>query len=126
MTLHTIVSYLEQIAPEHLQESYDNSGLLYGDMNQKITGALLSLDCTEEVVDEAISEGFSLIISHHPILFRGIKKFKRSNYVHRVIVKAIQNNIALYAIHTNLDNVLENGVNQKIAQKIGLHDVSIL
>jgi len=87
---------------------------------------LVSLDCTEAVVDEAIELGYNLIVSHHPIVFSGIKKFDPSNYVHRVVVKAIKNDIAIYAIHTNLDNVLDHGVNQKIAEKIGLSNCKIL
>ena len=126
MILQDIISYLEEIAPPHLQESYDNSGLIYGRPDQEVTGALVSLDCTEDVVEEAISLGFNLIVSHHPIVFSGIKKFSYDNYVHRVVIKAIQHNIAIYAIHTNLDNVLDHGVNQKIAQKIGLNQCAIL
>lgn len=126
MILNDLISYLEEIAPPHLQESYDNSGLIYGHPDLELTGALVSLDCTEDVVDEAISLGFNLIVSHHPIVFSGIKKFSHDNYVHRVVINAIQHNIAIYAIHTNLDNVLEHGVNQKIAQKIGLTQCTIL
>ena len=125
MILHDIISYLEEVAPPHLQESYDNSGLIYGH-HDEITGALISLDCTEAVVDEAISLGYNLIVSHHPIVFSGIKKFDYDNYVHRVVIKAIRHNIAIYAIHTNLDNVLDHGVNQKIAQKIALSNCRIL
>jgi len=120
-----IIMHLEQIAPPLLQEDYDNAGLLTGSKNQEITGVLISLDSTEAVIDEAISLGFNLIISHHPIIFRGLKKITGSNYVERTIIKAIKNDIALYAIHTNLDNV-KNGVNKKIADKLGLADVRIL
>ncbi len=126
MILQQIINYLEEVAPRHLQESYDNAGLIYGDRAKEISGAIISLDCTEDVVDEAIAAGYDLIISHHPIVFSGIKQFDLNNYVHRVVVKAIQNDIAIYAIHTNLDNVLENGVNQKIAQKLGLVNLEIL
>ena len=120
-----IITYLEQIAPPLLQEDYDNAGLLTGSKNQEITGVLISLDATESVIDEAISLGFNLIISHHPVIFKGLKKITGSNYVEKTIIKAIKNDIALYAIHTNLDNV-KNGVNHKIASKLGLVDIRIL
>lgn len=126
MTLGDISSYLESIAPLHLQEDYDNAGLLCGSPEMKISSALISLDCTEEVIREAISLGANMVISHHPIIFRGIKKIDPNYYVHKAVIAAIQNDIAIYAIHTNLDNVLQNGVNQKIAQKIGLDDLDVL
>ena len=119
MKIHEITDYLEEIAPLHYQESYDNSGLLVGDFNSKVKGALISLDCTESVIDEAISLGINLVISHHPIIFSSLNKINGRNYVERVIIKAIKNDIAIYAIHTNLDNVFE-GVNNKIAEKLGL------
>lgn len=125
MKLKEITGYLESFAPLDLQESYDNSGLIVGDPDQEIHQAIVSLDCTEEVVDEAINSGANLIISHHPIVFSGLKKFTGKNYVERVILKAIKNDIALYAIHTNLDNVL-GGVNTRIADKMGLKHQSIL
>lgn len=125
MTINDVTAYLATIAPPAYQESYDNSGLITGDHAWEVTGILVTLDCTEPVVDEAIAEGANLIIAHHPILFRGIKKLTGANYVERTLIKAIRNNIAIYAIHTNLDNVLE-GVNQKIAEKIGLLNTRIL
>jgi dinuclear metal center YbgI/SA1388 family protein len=121
-----ITNYLETIAPLALQENYDNSGLLVGNKQTEVTKALISLDCTEEIVQEAIDTGCNLIISHHPIIFGGLKRLNGNNYVERTVIKAIQNNIALYAIHTNLDNVLHNGVNQKIAKKLGIENVKIL
>ena len=126
MKLHEISDYLEEIAPLRFQENYDNSGLIVGHRDMEITGAMISLDATEAIVDEAIANGCNMVISHHPILFRGIKKFNPSYYVDQAIIKAIKNDIALYAIHTNLDNVLNYGVNQKIAQKIGLQDINVL
>ena len=117
--------YLEQTAPLSLQEDYDNAGLLTGNKNQEVKGVLISLDVTEEVIDEAINLGFNLVISHHPIIFRGLKKITGSNYVERVIIKAIKNDIALYAIHTNLDSI-KSGVNKKIADILGLSNVRIL
>ena len=125
MKIHEITDYLEEIAPLHYQESYDNSGLLVGDFNSKVKGALISLDCTESVIDEAISLGINLVISHHPIIFSSLNKINGRNYVERVIIKAIKNDIAIYAIHTNLDNVFE-GVNSKIAEKLGLINCKIL
>ncbi len=126
MKLGEITGFLEQIAPLRFQEDYDNAGLIVGDPNQMITGVLISLDATEEVIQEAIDKGCNLIVSHHPIIFRGIKKFDSSHYVDRSIIKAIKHDVALYASHTNLDNVLQNGVNEKIAKRILLNDISIL
>lgn len=125
MQLHQITSFLESKAHLSLQESYDNSGLIVGDKNVEITKALISLDCTEAVVNEAIAKGANLIISHHPIVFKGLKSFTGKSYVERVVMKAIKNDIALYAIHTNLDNV-QHGVNKKIADLLGLEKTQIL
>lgn len=118
-------SYLEQIAPLSLQEEYDNAGLIVGDANMPVTNVLLSLDCTEEIIDEAIKRKCQLIIAHHPIVFVGLKRINIKHYVGRVVTKAIKNDIAIYACHTNLDNI-KDGVNLKIAQKLGLTNVSIL
>lgn len=125
MKLKELISFLETIAPLAYQEDYDNSGLIVGHPEKEVSGALISLDCTEAVVDEAIENGFSLIISHHPVVFRGLKKFNGKTYVERVVMKAIKHDIALYAIHTNFDNVLE-GVNKKICDKLGVKDCRIL
>ena len=125
MRISDITTFLESIAPLSYQEDYDNAGLIVGDRNKEISAALISLDCTEAVVDEAIEKGCGLIISHHPIVFRGLKKFNGNNYVERVVIKAIRNDIAIYAIHTNFDNVL-HGVNAKIADKLGLKACEIL
>ena len=125
MKLKEITSHLESIAPLAYQESYDNAGLICGNQDMDITGAVICLDSTEAVIDEAIANKCNLIIAHHPIVFSGLKKFNGKNYVERVIIKAIQNNIAIYAAHTNLDNVF-NGVNAKIAEKIGLINCKIL
>ncbi len=119
MKLKEITDCLEAFAPLAYQESYDNAGLICGNKNMEITSALICLDSTEAVINEAISKGCNLVIAHHPIVFKGLKKFNGSNYVERVIIKAIQNNIAIYAAHTNLDNV-HDGVNAKIAEKLGL------
>ncbi len=125
MKLRELTTFLETIAPLAYQEDYDNSGLIVGNLDKEVNGALISLDCTEAVVDEAIANGLNLIISHHPIVFRGLKKFNGKSYVERVVMKAIKNDIALYAIHTNFDNVLE-GVNKKICDKLGVKDPGIL
>lgn len=126
MQIKDITHHLENIAPLALQESYDNSGLIVGDKKTEVTKVLVSLDCTEEIVQEAMDRGCNLIVSHHPIVFSGLKKLNGKNYIERTIIKAIKNDIAIYAIHTNLDNVLQNGVNQKIAAKIGLENIKIL
>lgn len=125
MKLKEITDHLESIAPLAYQESYDNAGLICGTSDMDINGVLICLDSTEAVLDEAIQMGCNLVIAHHPIVFSGLKKFNGKNYVERVIIKAIQNNIAIYAAHTNLDNV-HNGVNAKIAEKLGLINCSIL
>ncbi|MDO8999374.1 MAG: Nif3-like dinuclear metal center hexameric protein [Bacteroidota bacterium] len=125
MTVHEIITEIENFAPLSYQEDYDNCGLIIGQKTQTVSGALLTLDCTEEVIDEAIKNNCNLIIAHHPILFRGLKKINGSNYVERTIIKAIQNNIAIYAAHTNLDNV-KLGVNKKMADKLGLKNLQIL
>ncbi|MBL0743737.1 Nif3-like dinuclear metal center hexameric protein [Chryseolinea lacunae] len=120
-----VIVALEALAPRAYQESYDNSGLLTGDSSAVVTGVLVTLDCTEAVVQEAIDTGSNLIVAHHPIVFKGLKKLTGSNYVERVIIMAIRHNIALYAIHTNLDNVME-GVNRRICERIGLINLKIL
>ncbi len=119
LRIHEIVSAFEAVAPLALQESYDNSGLIVGDRDAEVTRALLCLDCTEAVVEEAIGKGCDIIIAHHPIVFGGLKRFTGGDYVQRTVIKAIQNNIAIYACHTNLDNVLRGGVNERIAQQLG-------
>jgi len=126
LTIKDIVTELESIAPLQLQESYDNAGLITGQLQQKITNILVCLDCIEAIVDEAIRNNCNLIIAHHPIVFNGFKKLNGNNYVERTIIKAIQNNIAIYAIHTNLDSVLSHGVNTKIAEKLRLKNLKIL
>ena len=125
ITVNDITGELETFAPLAYQESYDNCGLLTGQPAWNATGALLTLDCTEEVIEEAIGLGCNLVIAHHPVIFSGIKKLTGSNYVERTIIKAIRNNIAIYACHTNIDNVKE-GVNKKICEKLGLANIAIL
>ena len=120
-----IISHLESIAPPVYQEGYDNAGLITGDASWPCTGAVVTLDCTEPVIEEAIRLGLNLVIAHHPIVFSGLKKITGKNYVERTIITAIKNNIAIYAIHTNLDNI-EQGVNSKIADGLGLVNRSVL
>ena len=125
MKIKDITQFLETIAPLNYQESYDNSGLIVGNRENEVTSALVCLDSTEEVVDEAIENGCNLIIAHHPIIFSGIMKLTKKNHVERTIIKAIKNDIAIYAIHTNLDNVV-GGVNSKIADLLDLKNQKIL
>lgn len=121
-----IIKVLEKVAPPALQESYDNSGLLTGQHHMEVSGVMVSLDMTEDVIDEAIERGCQMIISHHPIIFRGLKRINGYTYVERVVIKAIRHGIALYAIHTNLDNVLYQGVNEQIGNKLGLSSMKIM
>lgn len=125
ITIKDILIKLEAFAPPVLQENYDNAGLIVGDSNEKVKGVLISLDTTVDVVNEAINKGCNLIISHHPIVFSGLKKLTGANYIERVVILAIKNNIAIYAIHTNLDN-MAHGVNKMIADRLGLINTNIL
>ena len=120
-----VTAFFESLAPKAYQESYDNSGLLVGNLDLDVKGILISLDCTEEVVEEASATGCNLIVSHHPIVFKGLKSITGKTYVERAVMAAIKKDIALYAIHTNLDNI-RTGVNRKIAERIGLSNTSIL
>lgn len=120
-----IINHLEAIAPPALQEGYDNAGLLCGNAQWEATNTLITLDATEPVVDEAITNGCNLILTHHPILFHSLKRLTGSDYVQRALIKAIQHDVAIYAVHTNLDNVLR-GVNQRICEKLGLTYTRIL
>ncbi len=125
MTIKELTKKIEELAPLSLQESYDNAGLIIGDPTATIEGALITLDVTEEVMYEAINNGCNLIVAHHPLIFKGIKKLNNESQVERMIVLAIKHDIAIYAAHTNLDNV-QHGVNAKIAEKLGLINTSIL
>lgn len=120
-----LTNYLEELAPLQYQESYDNAGLIVGDPNAEIKGVLLSLDSTERVVDEAIAVGANIIVAHHPIVFSGLKQLTGATYIERTVIKAIKNDIAIYAIHTNLDAVT-GGVNSKICEKLNLINSCIL
>lgn len=125
MQISKLISTLEKIAPLKLQESYDNSGLIVGNPNTECSGVLLALDATEDVIKDAISQKCNLVIAHHPIVFKGLKRFNGANYVERAIMLAIKNDIAIYACHTNIDNVI-GGVNGKIADQLGLINRQIL
>ena len=125
LKIKDITAHLESWAPLAYQEPYDNCGLLTGDHNWNVSGILVTLDCLEHVVDEAISLQCNLIIAHHPIIFKGMKRLTGTNYVERTVIKAIKNDIAIYAIHTNLDNI-HTGVNKIIAERIGLTGLEIL
>lgn len=126
MQLKQLIKHLERIAPPSYQESYDNSGLIVGDPESEITGVLLCLDSTEAVIEEALGLGCNVIIAHHPIVFKGLKSLTGKNYVERVVMNAIRYDLSIYAIHTNLDNVYHQGVNAKIAEKLGLVNTRIL
>ncbi len=125
MKIEDIVSCLESIAHPSLQENYDNAGLITGNIAWECSGAIISLDTTEEVVQEAIKKNCNLVISHHPIIFSGLKKLTGTNYVEKAVIAAVKNDIALYAVHTNLDNILD-GVSGMITQKLGLINQSVL
>lgn len=126
MLIKDITAVLEQVAPLHLQETYDNAGLLVGMPETKLTGVLICLDSTEAVVEEAVRKGCNLIVAHHPIVFRGLKRLNGSNYIERTVIRAIRAGVAIYAIHTNLDNVHQQGVNARIAEKLGLQQTRVL
>ena len=125
MKIFSIISYLESIANPALQEKYDNAGLIIGDGDQECSGILISLDATEEIIKEAVAKKCNLVVAHHPIIFGGLKKLNGKNYVEKAVISAIKNDVAVYAIHTNLDNI-SNGVNGRIAEMLGLMEVTVL
>ena len=120
-----VLSALERFAPLPLQESWDNAGLQVGLTETEVSGALLCLDVNERIVDEAIRKGCNLIVSHHPLLFRGLKTISDLTDVQRTVMKAICNGICVISMHTNMDNA-KGGVNFRIAQKLGLKNVAFL
>ncbi|HET6255628.1 MAG TPA: Nif3-like dinuclear metal center hexameric protein [Puia sp.] len=126
MDISEVISHLEALAPPVYQEHYDNSGLLTGSGNWGCTGVLATLDVTEEVVMEAVARGCNLVVAHHPIIFGGLKKITGRNYVERVVIAAIRHDIGIYAIHTNLDNMMAGGVNGRIADMLGLERRRVL
>ncbi len=125
MKIKDITQIIEQFAPLPLQESYDNAGLIIGDPSAKATGALITMDVTDAVIDEAIKNKFNLIVAHHPLIFKGLKKIIPNEMIGRMVTKCIKNDIAVYAAHTNLDNVI-GGVNRIISDKLGLRNQKIL
>ncbi len=125
MKVKDAVRLINEIAPLSYSEDFDNTGLLVGDMNQDITGILVTLDTLESVVDEAIDQNCNFVLSFHPIVFKGLKRITGKTYVERVVTKAIKNDISIFAIHTALDNSW-NGVNAMICEKLGLNKRQIL
>ena len=125
MKLKAITSYLEGVAPLSLQESYDNSGLQVGDPNMEVSGIIISLDITEEVLTEALRHGYNLIVAHHPLIFGGLKKITGQGSTERIIMSAIKEGVAIYAGHTNFD-AIGKGVNHYLAEKVGLSEIGIL
>lgn len=125
MKVRDITAIIEEVAPLKYAEDFDNVGLLVGSYKQDVTGVLITLDTLENVVDEAIEKGCNLIVSFHPIIFSGLKKLNGNNYVERVVLKAIKNDIAIYAMHTALDNV-KTGVNGNICEVLGIENTKIL
>ncbi len=124
-TIQHIIQVLEAWAHPSLQEAYDNAGLLTGSGETVCSGVLITLDCTEAIIDEAVEKGCNLVVAHHPPIFKGLKRLTGRTYVERTIIKAIRMGVAIYAIHTNLDNV-NTGVNKKIAERLELQDLRIL
>jgi len=125
MIVNDVINYLEEIAPLAYAEDFDNVGLLVGDKNNEVSGILVTLDTLESVVDEAVKKKCNLIVSFHPIIFKGLKKLNKTTYVERTVVKAVQNNINIFAIHTALDNAVQ-GVNNIICDTLGLKNKRIL
>jgi dinuclear metal center YbgI/SA1388 family protein len=120
ITIDAVLTHLEQMAPPVYQESYDNAGLITGSREWECHGMLTTLDATEAVIKEAVDKGCNLIVAHHPIVFSGLKKLNGKNYVEKAVISAIKHDIAIYAIHTNLDNVVPGGVNGRMAEKLGI------
>ena len=125
MKLSEIISVIESFAPLAYQENYDNAGLIIGDSSREIKKALITIDVTEEIIDEAVNVGAELIISHHPVIFNEIKKITGDTYPEKIIIKAVKKDLAIYSAHTNLDNIKE-GVNLKICEKLGLSRPRVL
>lgn len=120
-----IIEILEYLAPLDIQEEWDNSGLCIGNAEREVTSLLLALDCTEEVLDEAVKLGAEMIVTHHPLIFRGIKQITQATFTERIIGRAIKNDIVIYSLHTNLDKVIA-GVSGEMASKLGLSNLSFL
>lgn len=125
MIVKNIADIIEKFAPKSLAEGYDNVGLMVGNLSVPVNGVLLALDVTEDTVDEAIRLGVNMILSHHPLIFSGLKSITGSNYIERTVIKAIQNNIAIYAAHTNADSAI-GGVSYNLAQQLGVTKLKAL
>lgn len=125
MLVKEITQFIEELAPLSFQETYDNAGLLVGNSSSEINGVLITLDITEAVIDEAIQKNLNMVIGHHPLIFSGLKKITGKNEIERCVIKAIKNDIAIYAAHTNLDSV-HGGVNSKICEKLNLKNCKVL
>jgi dinuclear metal center YbgI/SA1388 family protein len=125
MQLKELTSFLDRYAPPAYQEDFDNSGLLVGEPDSELNGVLIALDCTEAVVDEAVEKGVNAIVTHHPIIFGSLKGLTGKDHVERTVMKALRNNVAIYATHTNLDKV-RHGVNARFAEKLGLRNTRVL
>ena len=125
MKINSIISVLEQLAPLSYQEDYDNAGLTIGNPDMEVAGCLICLDISESVIEEATAKGIKLILSHHPLIFRGLKRLTGQTMTERIAEKAIREGVAIYSMHTNLDNIFD-GVNKILSDKLGLKDVSIL
>jgi dinuclear metal center YbgI/SA1388 family protein len=125
MKISDLTSYLQNVAPLSLQEEYDNAGLIIGNPSWECSGVLCTLDVTEDVVDEAVRKKCNCIVAHHPLIFRGLKRINGNNQVERTVMAAIKNDVAIFASHTNLDNII-NGVNKKIADKLGLKNRKVI
>ena len=125
MTVKDILNCITEVAPLQWQESYDNAGLQVGDLTAEARKALVCLDITEEVVDEAIGKGCNLIVSHHPLIFRGLKHLTPETYIERAVMKAVKHDIAMISMHTNLDNSYL-GVSRVLAEKLGLKNLHLL
>ncbi|MGL6022318.1 MAG: Nif3-like dinuclear metal center hexameric protein [Chitinophagaceae bacterium] len=124
--IQDIIQIIEQVAPPYLQESYDNSGIIVGEKNRICTGIILALDCTLQVIQTAIEEKKNFILTHHPLIFKGLKRITQQTEIEQIVIFAIQHDITIYAAHTNLDNTLRYGVNKEIAQRIGLSEIKPL
>lgn len=125
MIVNDILNCITEIAPLYWQEDYDNAGLQVGNLNAEIHKALIALDVTEELVDEAVTKGCDLIVSHHPLIFRGLKHLTPETYIERAVMKAIKNDIAIISMHTNLDNSYL-GVSRALAERLGLQNLRLL
>ncbi len=121
-----LATALEHHAPLRFAESYDNPGLLCGDSDWEIRGVLTCLDCTEAVVEEAIQKDCNVIVAHHPIIFKGLKSLTGGTHVERTLIKAVKNHVAIYAIHTNIDSILEGGVSQMLGRQLGVEKMRVL